>query len=213
MFISIQNIKKFFQCFKITVFTLFLWLIACSSSPSKETANTPLHEEDYVDSIETFSDHTQKYDGPYNVLEVAATLINSQVIDSQIRRQTTLFQWNKEKVQSEQESKKSKSKEKTEVFISFYTPDKKSGDLLRSDTLWKIILKTPKQEIIGTPKKLSLLPIEIKSLYPRHNRWSTPYIVSFEAPLDTIETQSSELILTGPVGVATLKFPALNFKE
>ncbi len=167
-------------------------------------------EGQYEDIVDYYTDHSQKYDGPYNLLEVSATLINTQVITAQVKRQATLFQWENSKFQAELETKKSTTKDKTEVFVSFFTPDKKSGDLLRTNTLWKIILKTKNQEYVGTPKKMTLLPVEITSLYPRHNRWSTAYTVSFDAPRSSIEEQESQLIITGPVGVATLQFKSIS---
>jgi hypothetical protein len=187
----------------------FSILIGCASIP--ETTQTfSMSEDQYEDVIESYSDHTQKYDGPYNVLEVHATILNSHVLEAQSLRQATQFQWDKIKYQSELQAKLDGAKAKTEVFVSFFTPDKKSGDLLRADTLWKTILKTETKELPGTPKKLSLLPVEIKSLYPQYNRWSTGYIITFDTPVTAIEKQNSELVITGPVGAATLKFQPIK---
>lgn len=198
---------------------LILALNSCISTSSSNSDNgidsnstneIKISESHYEEIVDQFTSHSQKYDGPYNLLEVTATLLNTKVIMAQTKRQATLFQWEANKFQSELESKNSTSKDKTEVFISFFTPDKKSGDLLRTNTLWKIILKTKNQEVVGIPKKITLLPVEITSLYPRHNRWSNAYSVSFDTPLSNVEGQDTELIITGPVGVATLQFPGLS---
>lgn len=191
---------------------LFIILGACASAP-ETTSNPSISEDRYEDLVEQYSDHIQQYDGPYNTLEVSATILNSEVIRAQVLRQATLFQWDKDKFETELRNRQENTKNKAEIFVSFYTPDRKSGDLLRADTLWKTILKINSQEIVGTPKKLTLLPVEIKSLYPRHNRWSSGYVITFDRPMASLETQSSELVITGPVGVATLKFEALKANE
>jgi hypothetical protein len=178
---------------------------ACASTPeSADTYN--MSSEQYEENVEGYSDHVQKYDGPYNVLDVGATILNSHVIEAQTLRQATIFQWDKVKFQAELQNKQKAASEKTEIFVSFFTPDKKSGDLLRANTLWKTTLKVEGKEIPGLPKKMSLLPVEIKSLYPQHNRWSTGYLITFDLPVTSIETKISELIITGPVGTASLKF-------
>ena len=186
-----------------------LFILSCTSSlVNYSTFN--LSESEYESRIENFSDHTQKYDGPYNLFEVSATLLNSTVIEAQSLRQATVFDWNQSKYQTELQSRLENNKNKTQVFVSFYSPDKKSGDLLRADTLWKITLKFDGKEFQGKPKKLNLLPIEIKSLYPSFTRWSTGFMVTFDLPVVTFEKHPSELFITGPAGTAELKFKALN---
>ena len=189
--------------------TIAAALMACASSP-EPSPTFSMSEDQYTDVAENYSAHTQKYDGPYNVLEVNATLMNTHVIEAQTLRQASVFQWSKPKYQKALEEKQNASKEKTEVFISFFTPDKKSGDLTRTNTLWTILLKVDDKEFAGIPKKLSSLPVEISSLYPNHNRWSNPYIVTFDVPVNQIEKSTSELVLTGPVGAASLTFPAIK---
>lgn len=195
--------SKFYLCIILPL------LAACATIPEpNQTFN--LSEEQYEEIIESFSNHSQKYDGPYNILDVNATILNSQVLEAQTLRQATVFQWDKMKYQSELQSKLDSSKEKTQIFVSFFTPDRKSGDLLRSDTLWKTILRSREKEFQGTVKKVSLLPVEIKSLYPSHNRWATGYILTFNTPFNELEGNQSELVITGPVGTSSLKFNAID---
>lgn len=194
---------------KVYLPLLFIILTACASAPeSNQTFN--LSQDSYEDFIEKFSDHTQRYDGPYNVLDVSGTLLNSQVLEAQTLRQATVFQWETSKYQSELKQRLTPTQTKTEVFVSFFTPEKKSADLTRSETLWKTILKYDGKELLGKPKKVSLLPVEIMSLYPQHNRWSTGYIITFDTPVADLERRPAELVITGPVGTATLKFKPIR---
>ena len=195
--------------FKVLLFIIILNFVACASTPDS-TPTFSISDDQYEDVIETYTDQTQKYDGPYNILEVSATLLNSHVIEAQMLRQASVFHWDKTKYQTELESKQNGAKTKTEFFVSFFTPDKKSGELTRTNTLWKTLLKINDIEYVGTPKKLSLLPVEIKNLYPRYNRWSNPYVITFDVPMNQVEKSISELVLTGPVGTASLKFKSIK---
>lgn len=195
---------------KICLSLVFLLLTAGCASTPESTQTFTLSEEQYEEIVDLYTDQSQKYDGPYNVLDVSATLVNSHVAEAQTLRQATMFQWDKMKFQNELKAKQDTSKTKTEVFVSFFTPDRKSGDLLRADTLWKTILRFNSKELVGKPKKMSLLPVEIKSLYPRYNRWSTGYIITFDLPVTEFEKMNSELVITGPVGAASLKFNAIK---
>lgn len=193
----------------LSLMTSLIFVASCASTPTPTDAFN-ISDESYEQTVESYSDHAQKYDGPYNLLDVTATLLNSQVLQAQTQKQALMFRWDQNKYQSELQNRLNSTSGKTEVFVSFFTPDRKSGDLLRSETLWKTILKIDGKQYLGKPRKMSLLPVEIKSLYPQHNRWSTGYIISFDTPLSELEKQTSELVITGPVGEATLKFQAVK---
>lgn len=178
---------------------------ACASSPNRNE-NFNLSQDRYEDLVAFFSDHNQQYDGPYNILDVTGTILNSHVIEAQTLRQATVFQWEPSKFQTELRQRLSGARGKTEVFVSFFTPDRKSSDLTRGETLWKTILKFDGKEIAGKPKKITLLPVEIMSLYPQHSRWSNAYIITFETPTTDLERGPTELVITGPAGTTNLKF-------
>lgn len=194
-------------------FSLITLLLVSCSSIQEPNPNFSMSSESYQKIVESYSDHVQKYEGPYNALDVTATLLNSKLIEAQTQRKATMFQWDNERYRAELQSKLDSAQTKTEVFVSMFTPDRKSGDLLRADTLWKTILRYDGKEIVGSPKKVTLLPIEIASLYPKHSRWNSGYIITFEIPTSTLERMSSELIISGPVGAASLKFKPVEGKS
>lgn len=188
---------------------LVVFLNGCASSPELN-ATFQMTADQYAEAIQPYSDHFQEYDGPTNLMDVSATLLNSHVIEAQMLRQASVFKWDKSKYQTELKLKREGLQNKTEIFVSFYTPERKSADLLRSNTLWKSILKTKEKEIEGQAKKINLLPVEVQSLYPSFNRWSSGYILTFNIPPSQIENTNSELIITGPIGTARLKFQGIK---
>ena len=192
---------------KICLALGILTLIACASTPTTDGKQFSLSKESYEKTIDSYSDEAQKYDGPYNLMVVSATILNTPVLEAQARRQATMFQWDQTKYQSELTKKFSQSQSQTEVFVSFFTPDRRSGDLMRSETLWKVILRVNNREYVGKAKKLTLLPVEIASIYPKHEAWNAGYLITFDSPVPEVDSQSSELLITGPIGSATLKFP------
>ena len=100
----------------------------------------------------------------------------------------------------------SRHTESTEFFISFFTPEKKHNDLSQNKTLWKIYLDVNGQRYEGKATKVKLLLSEIQSLYPYHNRWSTPYLISFPVATALVENKTATLTITGAVSSPQLIF-------
>lgn len=186
--------------------------LTCScQSTEKSTANIiQFSESEYSNVIENYTAQAQEYDGLQNTLEYHATLLNSQVIEAQTLRKANMLQWEKTQYDQELSSRIAKSKETTEVFVSFFTPERKNNDLARSETLWKIFLVSQDKRYVGKVEKVTLLNSEIQSLYPQHNRWSNAYIVKFPVAVNTIEDKDSEFIITGPISTKSIRFNALS---
>lgn len=154
-------------------------------------------------------DKTQKveiYDGLYNKLTVQATWLDSLITEYSLSHSARLSQWNEEKYREERAKKVNKNAESTEFFVSLYTPERKHSDLAQGKNLWKIYLDVNGQRFEGKATKVKLLLSEIQAIYPFHNRWSTPYTVSFPVATSLVETKAATLIFTGAVGSAELKY-------
>lgn len=193
-------------------------LITCSAflffgcqSVEKSNPNV-IHfsEDEYTDVVESYTEQAQEYDGLQNTIEFHATLLNSRVIEAQTLRRASMLQWEKQQYDTELNNRISKAKENAEVFISFFTPERKNTDLARSETLWKIFLINNDKRYEGKAEKLNLLRSEIQSLYPYHNRWSNAYVVKFPVPIADVEKNQLEFVVTGPVGNKSVRFSAIN---
>lgn len=155
------------------------------------------------------SDKTKKievYDGLYNKITVQATWLDSLVTEYTLSHNARLLQWQEPKYREERTKKVGKNAENSEFFVSFFTPERKYADLSSSRNLWKIYLDVNGQRYEGKASKLKLSLNEIQALYPYHNRWSVPYVVTFPIATSLAENKNVTLVFTGTVGAAELQY-------
>ncbi len=181
-------------------------LSSCAHDTTASDRMKLMDESEIESTVESESDKAEIYSGLYNTLTMAGTLVNSKVNEALLNQQARMYQWDDAKMTSERTKSEEKMKLQTEVFLSFYTPERKHDDLNKNQTLWKIFLDVDGKRYEGKATKIKLLTTEVHSLYPYHNRFSTPYSISFPVSTKSIESKPSVLTVTGPVGSAQLKF-------
>jgi hypothetical protein len=198
---------------KRTLYTglTFLALLFSGCATTYVNPNLKLTDEkDYHEALEHFTVRKKVYDALYQTLEFAATFLNSSVMKLQIDQNARIYQWNLDQYSAEKSKVDSNLSKHTEIFLSFYTPERKNDDLNKTKTKWKVFLDANGRRYDGKIERIKAEYAEIISLYPHHNRWSTPYRVTFPVPTSAIENGLSKLTLTGPVGSASIEFPALQ---
>ena len=196
---------------KLFFITLGAFLILTLSCSQKNLANLPnfklISESDYQETIKKTARQKQVYSGLYNSIDMTGIVINSEVSEGQIDQMARVYIWDENKYTQEKIKAEEKLRKEAEFFVSFFTPDRKHDDLNKNKTLWKIFLDVGGKRLEGKVTKVKLLTEEIQSLYPFHNRFSTPYLITFPVPMKEIEKSSSiNLTITGPVGSATVDF-------
>ena len=180
--------------------------VSCATRLSVPAGVPEISVRDYEVMIFVKSKKVEIYDGLYNILTVEGTWLNSQITEAGLSHSARLYQWNEQKYKDEKIKAISRHTESTEFFVSFYTPERKHNDLSQSKTLWKMFLDVNGQRYEGKATKVKLLLTEIRALYPYHNRWSTPYIISFPVATSLVENKKATLTLTGAVGSPQLNF-------
>ncbi|NUN05483.1 MAG: hypothetical protein HUU57_06960 [Bdellovibrio sp.] len=180
--------------------SLFLLLSGCASSQIAA-------QMDYASVVEKNSDSIRRYSGFYNTLDMEATILNSEVAAAQLSNGIATYQWDDKKQGEEKTSLENRLSKEAEFFLSFFTPERKNDDLSRPATMWKIFLDVDGKRFEGKAKKIKLQLAEIQALYPYHNRFYTPYTVTFPVSMRAIEGKPMKLTLTGPVGSGSLNFP------
>lgn len=198
--------------FPLLLITLSALTFSCATRLKTPTGVPDISISDYESAV---TDRTQKievYDGFYNKLTVQATWLDSKLSDNALSYNARLSQWNEETYKEERAKKVNKNAESTEFFISFYTPERKHSDLVGSKNLWKIFLDVNGQRYQGKATKIKMLFSEVQALYPHHNRWSYPYIVTFPVATSLVENKDAVLTFTGAVGSAQLNFKASDLK-
>lgn len=197
--------KNLFLCISFLSSVLFSACVTPYSNPHMQNL---IPESDYVSVSEKFSDNKKIYDGFIQTMEVSATLLNTSVSKAQLDQKARIYQWTPETYNSNKSEMEASLSKETKMFMGFFVPERKHDDLHKSKTLWKIFLDVGGKRYEGKAERLKTIVADVQSLYPKHNRFYTPYIITFNAPVSQIEFAASKLTLTGPVGTTVLDFPA-----
>jgi hypothetical protein len=166
-----------------------------------------ISESDYQDIVAKNTQSTKSYDGFMNILDISATLLTPAVLGGQADHNARVFQQTPEQYQSEKTKMLADTGKQTEIFLSFFVPERKHDDLNKNNSKWKIFLDVDGRRYDGKATRIKALLAELQSSYPHHTRWHTPYKLSFPVPAAQVEKSGAKLILTGPLGSATLDFP------
>jgi hypothetical protein len=189
---------------------LLLVLSACASTQVQKNGMTSITNDQYLDILEDNSDRIQSYSGFYNTLDVRGTINNSQVAQAQLLQNRRIYEWTEEKFNSEKALAETRLSKSADFFVSFFTPEKKNDDLIKVNTTWRLFLDVDGRRYEGKAIRMKLPMPEIEGVYPYHNRFATPYTISFPVSMRSIEGKDSTLTITGPVGTGIMKFKAIQ---
>ena len=195
---------------KLSTWALILLLSACATHEITATGLDLMSESQYESVIDSYTDRIETYEGLYNAVQVSGTIINTPVALAEVDQNARLYQWDQKKYDTERAAALAKLNKNAEIFISFFTPERKHDDLNKSDSVWKIFLDANGQRYEGKATKMKQQTVEIASLFSYHTRFSTPYMLTFPVSMKRIERSGSTLTLTGPAGAAQLKFPPVK---
>lgn len=209
-----MNSRLFVSVITVAVATVFsLGLSSCASSSAKNETTaegTPQSKDNtYEAKIDRYSAGDREYSGFYNTFEYRATIMNTPIREATLQRQATYFQWDNDKQATERERNNQEMSSRTEIFVSFFTPDRRNDNLTDMKSIWKVYLDAGGQRYEGKAKRSKMLLAELQALFPHHTRWNTAYILEFPVPTTAIETQESVLTITGPLGTRAVTFRAL----
>ena len=184
---------------------IFLFLASCATTGENPELKL-ISRGQYENTVESSTKNAKIYDGFMNLMDVSGTLLNSRVTNAQLDQNARIYQWSTEQYQLEKSKIEADLQKQSDVFLSFFVPEKKHDDLNKTTTRWKIFLDAGGRRYEGKATRVKTILAELQFLYPHHTRWSTPYKITFPVPMVLIEKQNLKLILTGPVGSASLDF-------
>lgn len=191
----------------LLLITVCILTLSCSTTSSHASNLKLISESDYHQVVKNNSRGQQVYSGLYNAIDMTGVIINTAVAEAQVDQMARIYMWDASKYTQEKVKAEEKIRKESEFFVSFFTPDRKHDDLHKNKTLWKIFLDVDGKRFEGKVTKVKLLTEEIQSIYPFHNRFSTPYLIVFPIVMKQIEGSASvKLTITGPVGSSTVDF-------
>lgn len=185
--------------------TLLLGGIGCSTT--YENPQLTLMDESQVeDTIEKYSSSKKIYDGFQAIMDFGATLHNTPVRSALIDKSARIYQWNPEQYTSEKNKSEGEKTRQTEIFLSFFVPERKHDDMAKASTKWKIFLDVNGRRYEGKATKMKTILADVQAQYHYHTRWNTPYKLTFPVPTSEVDGNTASLTLTGPVGSAKVDF-------
>lgn len=188
----------------LSLLSALMW--SCASHTVTPEGITVISAGEYERIVEKNTQNTEKYQGLYNTLNVTGTFLTTKMAQAQLEQSARLYLWNKEKFEKESRERMGTLEKKTQFFVSFFTPERKNDNLSKSKSIWKVFLDVGGKRYEGKVEKIKQLTAEIQSHYPYHTRWNTPYVITFDVPVRTVESLPADLTLTGSVDQAVLKF-------
>jgi hypothetical protein len=194
------------KLFFATILTSILFLFSCQTPLPVADGIKEISASDYQSLVQNKTEKIEIYSGLYNQLTVSATRMDGEMTEGYLSHSARLLQWSAAQHQTERSKLISQGTEKTEFFVSFYTPERKHNDLSSNKSIWKIYLDINGQRYEGTAKKIKSQLTEVETMYPSHNRWSTPYTVTFPIAAALADGKPAVLTFTGTVTSGQIKF-------
>lgn len=188
--------------------SLLLLTAGCAHQPTVGPNQVqPMGEGEYLSLLRKNTSRADKYSGFYQTFQADVTILTTEVQSSVLRQKAHFLQWDQKQYQQEREKSLQESNAYAKFFMRFYSPERDYDDLHKGKTIWKVFLEYSGTRFEGKVAKLSDKLIEVKTLFPNMDRFSTPYEITFNVPMTTIEQGTSKLILTSSLGSAEFSFP------
>ncbi|NJL25743.1 MAG: hypothetical protein HC902_11595, partial [Calothrix sp. SM1_5_4] len=186
----------------------FIILAGCASQPQvRSDAVEPIDQSEYTRLIGKNTAKTSRYSGFYQTFQADVTILTVEVQTSGLRRKAQLLQWSPGQYQGERDKVLQEAGAYAKFFLRFFSPDKEHDDLSKSKSIWKVYLDYGGSRFEGQVKKLSDKLIELQTLYPHMDRFSTPYEITFNVPMNSVEQGPGKVTLTSSLGTAEFSFP------
>lgn len=182
-------------------------LTACSSpNPSASSASAEAGA-DYFDLLEARTSSAQVYEGFYNTMDVKAGLLTGEVVQAQFAYLKKIYQWDDAQYMKERDKALIQIQKETEVFLSFFVPEKKHDDINKKTTTWRVFLDVEGRRYEGVATKLKNVLADQQALYPFHTRWATGYKIKFPIAAVLLDkTRNVKMTVTGTLGSAQVEF-------
>lgn len=186
----------------------FLALAACASrTPKAENGMSPPTQEEYAAAINKHTVRTNQYAGFYQTFQADMTILSTEMQSEALRQRAYFMQWDTKQLQTEKEKILQDATAYARFFLRFYSPEREYDDLHKGKTIWKVYLDYGGQRFEGKVRKMTEKFVELQTLYPHLDRFSTPYEITFNVPMSRVETGPSKVVLTSSLGSAEFSFP------
>lgn len=182
---------------------------ACAHHPRslRPNAVVPLERDEYGRIVSQYTSKADQYSGFYQTFQADVTILNSEVLSAALRQRGAIQQWDEKQYQTEREKMLQDNSAYAKFFLRFYSPDRDFDDMGKGKSVWKVYLDISGQRLEGKVKKLKDKYLELQTIYPHYDHFSTPYEITFNVPMATVENAASKVTLASSLGTAEFSFP------
>jgi hypothetical protein len=186
---------------------VFFIVTACATKPIVGPGTVePMDPSDYSRMIRKHTSGTDQYRGFYQTFQADMTILTTEVQSASLRQKGNFLQWDMKQYQTEREKTLQESNAYSKFFMRFYSPEKEYDDLHKGKTIWKVFLEFSGNRFEGKVAKMPEKAVEVMTLYPHMDRFSTPYEITFNVPMTTVEQGAAKVILSSSLGQAEFSF-------
>jgi len=167
----------------------------------------PINRSEYTSLIATNTSKVNRYSGFYQTFQADMTILTTAVQTAELKQKAHFLLWDIKAYRTEREKMLQEASAYSKFFMRFYSPEDDYDDFSKGQSIWNIYLELDGRRIEGKVKKLKSKYVELQTLYPHFDRFSTPYEITFNVPMTTLETRACKVILTSSLGSAEFQFP------
>ncbi|PIS10969.1 MAG: hypothetical protein COT73_06450, partial [Bdellovibrio sp. CG10_big_fil_rev_8_21_14_0_10_47_8] len=148
--------RLFFICCGL-ICSMGILFSGCVSSPVNPMLPNLIPDSDYYSAVDDYTAKQKVYDGFYQTVDLSATLLNSKVARAQLDRNARVYQWDPDQYSNKKSELETKLSKQTEIFLSFFVPDRKHDDLAKGTTHWKLFLDAGGRRYEGRAEKIKTI--------------------------------------------------------
>lgn len=193
----------------VATVAFFAGISGCVQNPVVNPSQVEgLSKKDYAELMSRHTQSTNQYAGFDQTFQADTIILDSEVQTAMLRQRAVFKGWDQAHYQTEREKSQQESSAYSKYAIRLFAPEKDYDDLDKAKTIWKVYLEYGGSRFEGKARKMTEKLVELMTLFPTMDRFSTLYEITFNVPMNTVEQGPSKLILTSSLGTAEFKFPA-----
>ena len=197
--LSASTIKaEVLDMIKIVVSTVF-FIILTGCANRQPTPN-------YVKLLESHTNTQKIYDGLVELLEYNSTFLSRDLALAQVTENSQIYQYSESQFNNETATVQANLAKQTEFFLSLFVTETKYDDLAKKSTKWKVFLDVAGKRYEPKITRIKSQLLDIQTLYPFQNRFTTAYKLIFPVPTGTVESNTAKLTLTGPMTSVAINY-------
>jgi len=192
---------------QLLILIAFVVASCAHEAPKERDGIVGPSRSEYESVVKKFTVKTNQYSGFYQTFQADMTILTTEMQTASLRQRGGFLQWDQAQYNKEREKMLQESSAYAKFFLRFYSPEREYDDLHKGKSIWKVYLDYAGQRFEGKVKKSTDKFIELQTLYPYLDRFSTPYEITFSVPMSTVEKGPVKVTLTSSLGSAEFVFP------